>query len=433
MLPAAQKWKAIRSAATLSGTSYALMVGDARNCLRSLPNSSVHTCLTSPPYWGARDYDHPSQIGSETDVIEYVSNVVRVFTHIKRVLADDGTVWLNVGDRYLNGASTENGLPPRTGWKRNKQLSLVPFRLALALQEEGWWVRNVVAWHKPNAMPSSVTDRLTSSWEPFFLLTKSEQYCFELDKIRVPHKTDDSIERRRAENGSANGKAKGQGGLRRWLNSPRHRATIDGLKEVKVRPGAPEAVELAAYLRAATNKKGVSIKDVAAILGQPFERVRHYFRTDKIGSRLPPEATWLRLKALLALDDTYDEAMTYLVKDNVFRNHPKGRNPGDVLSVALRGERDAHYAVMPLPLAEWALKATLPKGGVCLDPFMGLGTTGMAALRLGGKFVGIDVRKDYARKFRERITKSGIPERRTKHDSKRAIHHPLTTPIDRYI
>lgn len=410
--PATQKWKEIRSAAALTGGCYALMVGDARDCLRSIPDSSVQTCLTSPPYWGARDYDHPSQIGGEAEVNEYVSNIVSVFDHVKRVLTDDGTVWLNVGDRYVSGASTENGLPPRKGWKRNKQLSLTPFRLALALQEEGWWVRNVVAWHKPNAMPSSVTDRLTGCWEPFFLLTKSEQYYFDLDEIRIPHKTDDSVERRRAESGGANGKAKGNGDLRRWLNSPRHRATIDGLKMVRVRPNAPEAVELAAYLREAARDKGVSIKEIAVVLGQPFERVRHYFRTDKIGSRLPPEGTWLRLKALLSLDDTYDYAMTCVAKDNVFRNHPKGRNPGDLLSVSLRGEKDAHYAVMPLPLAEWALKATLPKGGVCLDPFMGLGTTGVAALKLGGKFVGIDIRKDYALKLIERIT-NPLPKSRT--------------------
>ena len=294
------------------------MVGDARDCLHSLPSSSVQTCLTSPPYWRARDYDHPSQIGSEQEVTEYVSNVVSVFDQVKRVLTNDGTAWLNVGDRYLSGASTENGLPPRKGWKRNKQLSLTPFRLALALQEDGWWVRNVVAWHKPNAMPSSVTDRLTSSWEPFFLLTKSERYYFELDRIRVPHKTDDSVERRRAELGRVNGKAKGNGDLRQWLNSPRHRATIDGIKEVRVRPKAPEAVELATYLREAANRKGVSIKEIAADLGQPFERIRHYFRTDKIGARLPSEETWFRLKALLSLDDTYDDAMTYLIKDTSF-------------------------------------------------------------------------------------------------------------------
>ena len=401
---ATQHWKDICSAATLTGRSFALMVGDARDCLRLLPSASIQTCLTSPPYWGARDYSHPSQIGSEAEVTEYVCHVVNVFNDVKRVLVDEGTVWLNIGDRYVSGAPTENGLPPLKGWKRNKQLSLTPFRLALALQEDGWWIRNVVAWHKPNAMPSSVTDRLTNTWEPFFLLTKSEQYFFELDKIRVPHKTDDSIERRRAENGAANGKAKGNSNLRRWLNSPRHRATIDGFKEVRVRPQAPEAVELAAYLKEAANGKGISIKDVAVALEQPFERVRHYFRTDKIGSRLPPEETWFQLKALLDLDDTYDEAMTYLVKDNVFRNHPKGRNPGDVLSVSLRGEGDAHYAVMPLPLAEWALRATLPKGGLCLDPFMGLGTTGLAALNLGGKFVGIDVREDYVLKSEQRIT-----------------------------
>src|SRR5262249_16181269 len=151
----------------------------------------------------------------------------------------------------------------------------------------------------------------------------------------------------------ANGKASGQAGLRRWLNSPRHRSTIDGLKTVKRRPNAPRAVELAAYLRDALERKGRSIAWVAEQLDLPFERTRHYFRTDEIGSRLPPEDTWQRLKGLLDLDESFDEAMEVEVGDNVFRNHPKGKNPGDLISVALRGSGHPHFATMPRPLAEW--------------------------------------------------------------------------------
>src|SRR5262249_35732506 len=161
-----------------------------------------------------------------------------------------------------------------------------------ALQEDGWWLRNVTVWQKPNAMPSSVRDRLTNTWEPVFLLTRSERYFFDLDRIRVPHVTTDEVERRRAEKGRNNGKAKGQGDLRRWLNSPRHRATIDGLKTVRRRPNAPRATELAAYLRSHLERSGKSIRWVAEELDQPFERTRHYFRTDEIGARLPPEETW---------------------------------------------------------------------------------------------------------------------------------------------
>jgi DNA modification methylase len=388
-------WEAIRSKAHFSGKQHALFHGDAAKCLALIPSDSIHTCLTSPPYWSARDYETDNQIGLENSVEDYVSRLVEVFREVRRVLRPDGTAWLNLGDCYINGAKQAS-----PGWQRNKQLALIPFRVAIALEDDGWIVRNAVVWHKPNAMPASVRDRLTNTWEPVFLIAKRERYHFDLDAIRVPHKTDDEIERKRAENGTANGKAIGKDDLRRWLNSPRHRATIDGFKEVKRRPNAPRAVELAAYLRQAAERKGLSIKEIAAQLEQPFERVRHYMRTDEIGSRLPPEETWVALRALLDLDDTFDEAMAIEVGDNVFRNHPAGRNPGDMQSFPLTGgasDAKGHFAVMPDNLAHWCLRATLPKGGICLDPFFGVGTTGRTTLALGGRAVGIDVRDDFLR------------------------------------
>lgn len=121
----------------------------------------MNTCLTSPPYWSARDYGHSGQLGLEDRAEDYVERLVKVYREVWRVLADDGTAWLNLGDTYLNGVSTVDGKPPPTGWRRNKQLSLIPFRVAIALQDDGWWIRNVGVWYKPNAMPSSVRDRLT--------------------------------------------------------------------------------------------------------------------------------------------------------------------------------------------------------------------------------------------------------------------------------
>ena len=281
----------------------------------------------------------------------------------------------------------------------------MPFRVALALQEDGWWIRNAMVWHKPNAMPESVDDRLTNAWEPIFLLTKSERYFFDLDPIRVPHVTDDAIERRRAEGGRAEGKAKGQADLRKLLASPRHRATIDGVREIRSRPHAPASIELAAYLREALRKKGCDIKWLAAELDEPFERVRHYFRTDAIGSRLPPEETWLKLKNLLGLDGTYDNSMEVIVTDNVFRNHPQGRNPGDVFSITTSRTIEGHFATMPEALAQRCLSATLPRDGICLDPFMGLGTTGHVTHRLGARFIGIDLSKPYIDAFISAMTK----------------------------
>ena len=389
-------WPQLQEQATLTGPDFALFVGDAATALSQMPNACIDSCLTSPPYWSVRDYGHAEQLGAETEVDDYVERLVKVFREVYRVLTDNGTAWLNIGDSYFSRAVTVGGKPPRTGWQRNKQLSLVPFRVALALEDDGWWVRNVAVWHKPNAMPSSVTDRLTNTWEPVFLLTKSEHYYFDLDAIRVPHLTDDLVERTRAERGPAKGKAAGQESMRRWLNSPRHRSTIDGLKEVRTRPDAPPAVELAAYLKQALAAQGRSITWVAEQLGLPFERTRHYFRTDEIGSRLPPSEVWDSLKLLLKLDDQYDEALRVEIGDNVFRNHPLGRNPGDLLTVPVSGRGSSdHFAVMPRGLADATLAATLPPEGTCLDPFMGSGTTGHAVRAVGGRFVGIDLKEKY--------------------------------------
>jgi len=400
----AARWNAVQRDASFASERYALFHGDAEKVLRGLPNASVDTCLTSPPYWQARDYKHPLQVGLEAEAEDYVQRLVGVFKEVRRVLRDEGTVWLNLGDSYLHGCGTVDGKPPATGWRRNKQLALIPFRVALALQDDGWWLRNVLAWHKPNAMPSSVKDRLTNTWEPVFLLAKSEQYFFDLDAIRVPHSTDDEVERIRAERGTVSGKAKNRPELRRWLNSPRHRSTIDGLKLVVRRPSVPEATDLASYLRASAAAKGMSIHQIADKLGLPFERTRHYFRTDSIGSRLPPPDTWRRLKSLLDLDDRYEEAMKVEVGDNVFRNHPLGRNPGDLAAIPVTGTSgNGHFATMPIGLAERALKATLPAGGVCLDPFMGTGTTGYVACSLGGRFLGIDIHARYLQQFVNRM------------------------------
>jgi len=389
------KWNQVKRTSTFSGKDFALFAGAAQTMLAQLPDESANTLLTSPPYWSVRDYGHSDQLGLECELDDYVEQLVKVFREVHRVLTPDGTAWLNIGDTYFNKTITVKGKPPHTGWKRNKQLSLVPFRVALALEDDGWWIRNVAVWKKPNAMPSSVGDRLNNTWEPVFLLAKSDRYYFNLDAIRVPHTTDDAVERIRATRGGAQGKAHGQDELRRWLNSPRHRATIDGLKEITRRPNLPAAVELAAYFQASLKREKRSIHWVAESLDLPFERTRHYFRTDGIGSRLPPPEVWIQLKNLLNLGDEFDEQMRVEQGDNIFRNHPLGRNPGDVQAISVALGTSDHFAVMPLRLAEFALRATLPDKGVVLDPFMGSGTTGIAARSLGGRFIGIDIQPRY--------------------------------------
>ena len=152
--------------------------GDVKEVLKTLDDHSVQCVVTSPPYWGQRDYGSEGQLGLENTPEEFVNNLVEVFREVKRVLRDDGTVWLNLGDSYASG----NYHPVL----KHKDLVGIPWRVALALQSDGWYLRSDIIWNKPNPMPESVKDRPTKSHEHIFLLTKSDQYFYDHDSIREP-------------------------------------------------------------------------------------------------------------------------------------------------------------------------------------------------------------------------------------------------------
>jgi DNA modification methylase len=180
-----------------------IIQGDVLSGLAAIKDNSVHCCVTSPPYWGLRDYGVEGQLGLEKTPQEYIAKMVEVFREVRRVLRKDGTCWLNVGDSYamtsMRGKnSTFHGLIDQSkqgivGISKSipdglkpKDLCLIPFRLAIALQEDGWWVRSDIIWAKPNPMPESVTDRPTKAHEYLFLLAKSERYYFDQDAVRIP-------------------------------------------------------------------------------------------------------------------------------------------------------------------------------------------------------------------------------------------------------
>lgn len=187
--------------------SYRILQGDVLDRLRELPDESVHCVVTSPPYWGLRDYGVDGQIGLESTPQEFVSKMVAVFREVRRVLRKDGTAWVNMGDSYAHatqggGCVLTNG---RTDGRNSnesdnvrgrqdrstlgpglkpKDLCGIPWRLAFALQDDGWWLRQDIIWAKPNPMPESVTDRCTKAHEYIFLLSKSASYYYDADAIR---------------------------------------------------------------------------------------------------------------------------------------------------------------------------------------------------------------------------------------------------------
>lgn len=189
--------------------SDAILCGDALSTLRQVPSGIAHCCVTSPPYWNLRDYGVPGQIGLEATIEEYVARMVAIFAEVRRVLRPDGTLWLNLGDAYANdvkwGGSTSGkhaqGLHGGTSIGRGKRrlglkpkdLIGLPWRVAFALQEDGWWLRSDIVWHKSNPMPESVTDRPTRAHEYIFLLTRSERYYYDAEAIREPAKPGSKI------------------------------------------------------------------------------------------------------------------------------------------------------------------------------------------------------------------------------------------------
>lgn len=371
-----------------------IFCGDCREILSTLQEGSIDLVVTSPPYWGLRDYGstnliwggdtecehewlenkyqktHNHGVGSKTlqggkanvdsgwykgtSTINitnnscvkcgawcgslglephpqmFIDHLVEVSRHIKQVLKPRGSFWLNLGDTYYGsgkGAGTpledakevyimdRSSVPKqkhRSNWLQPKQLLGIPWRVASALQHDGWILRNCVIWYKPNHMPESVKDRLTKSYEFFFFLVKQRKYYFNLDAIREP--LADSLLIR--------------------MEYPRYAEGSKGQEQ-----------------------KYSIIKN---------EYTKHQIATGRIG-------------------------------------HPNGKNPGDVWEIPTQPFPGSHFAVFPPALIEPIIKASSPKKGVVLDPFAGSGTTLRVARKLGRRFIGIELNPEYAEMCRRRI------------------------------
>lgn len=328
-----------------------ILVGDALEQLHRLPDSSVDSVVTSPPYFRLRNYNAENQLGMEQHVDQWVDQLASVSEQVSRVLVPTGTFWLNLGDTYATH--------PRQGANR-KSLLLGPERLLLRLQSSGWVIRNKLVWAKPNPMPISVTDRLAASYEFVYVLAKQPLYFFDLDAIRVPHKSTVTAHTRPQTRQSTRAD---------WLGP-----------------------------------NGLGDKGLAAIKAE-----------GRVG-------------------------------------HPLGKNPGDVWTIATGGYRSAHHAIFPLTLAERMIAAGCPEArcvrcrlpwkrrliralggtatraalaptceckaasepGLVLDPFMGSGTSAVAAEKLGRDWLGIELSSDFATAARDRIANarnSGTSER----------------------
>jgi DNA modification methylase len=329
--------------------SVQILTGDCRELLRAMPSESVQCCVTSPPYWGLRDYGVDGQLGMEGSYQEHLAVMVEVFREVRRVLTKDGTCWVNYGDTYassVNGRSAADvkalGNDDRTfrdkpfstvqGVLKAKDLCGIPWRVAFALQDDGWYLRQDIIWHKPNPMPESVRDRCTKAHEYIFLLSKSQRYYFDAKAISEPV-TDSTVAR---------------------LSQPNLENQAGSARV----PGKTNGTMKAVGPRFGGTKYGMS------------DAQEH--RT-KSGNR-------------------------YEVTDGL-------RNRRSVWTIATQPFSEAHFATFPPELPELCIKAGSRPGDTVLDPFGGAGTTGLVADRLGRNAILLELNPAYAEMARQRITR----------------------------
>lgn len=341
--------------------SVTIRIGDCREVLRSLPDQSVNCIVTSPPYFGLRDYGVEGQVGLEETPDAFVAELVSVFREARRVLKDDGTLWLNLGDSYAGGGTIgrndttpealarraakygtgagsgsavgATGTRPRVQGLKSKDLIGVPWMAAFALRADGWFLRSDIIWAKPNGMPESVTDRPTRAHEMVFLLSKSARYYYNNDALRTPAAP--STETRLAQDVDA------QAGSNRANGGAKSNGTM-------------KAVQRA-----------------------PDKQSGHSRRHDGFNDR------W----------DAMDKA----------EQQAAGANLKSVWWLSPAQFRESHFATMPTSLAEICIVGGCPVGGTVLDPFGGAGTTGLVADRLNRNAILIELNPEYAEMARNRI------------------------------
>ena len=359
-----------------------IIQGNVLEVLKEIPSESVNTIITSPPYWGLRDYGVDGQIGLEPTLDEYLDKLLKVTAELKRILRKDGVMFWNHGDSYCgsqghfdakNPKAREGKLIPDQKEYPKKCLYMQNYRLAMRMvDEQGWILRNVIIWHKPNHMPSSVKDRFTNAYEPVFFFVKNRKYWFDLDAVRVPHKEETLARAKRNTfpnplrkkylpfNPQSADRGEGTPQPHPLGKNPgdvwKPYAVQERVKEWVEYRNLPQIEEIKNYLNEWRQKRGFTIKEIEKIMNS--KAPHHWFN----GESYPSVEDWKRLKEILGFDDKYDEAMTktYL-KPAEKQNHPLGKNPGDVWEIPTQPFKDAHFATFPERLVERMIKAGCPK------------------------------------------------------------------------
>lgn len=381
--------------------------GDVLEVLRTFPDECIHCVVTSPPYWSLRDYGIEGQLGLEATPEEYVSKMVEIFREVRRVLRSDGTLWLNLGDSYassgvagpVSGNSTlqnGNGINPKhknfafgraatpEGLKP-KDLIGIPWRVALALQADGWWLRSDIIWSKPNPMPESVTDRPTKSHEYVFLMTKSARYFYDGEAIRESNvrewdETNIGVNNR-INTGVMEGKVLGRDknphcGLAKALPNPngRNKRTVwtiatQAYSEAHFATFPEKLVEPCILA-------GTSTEGVCEICGAQYQRV----------IKQPDFSQQPRRQNCKAEGEMKSKGNGYLTSAG--QKWQEWRNENSNVTLGFQLSCTCNASTQP---------------AIVLDPFFGSGTTGVVAKKLGRSYIGIELNPEYIKLAEKRL------------------------------
>lgn len=386
--------------------SYRILQGDVLERLRDLPSESVHCVVTSPPYWGLRDYGVDGQLGLEKTPAEFIAKMVAVFREVRRVLRSDGTCWVNMGDSYAaqgggkepglyedkraDGATWQQARKP-VGNLKPKDLCGMPWRLAFALQDDGWWLRQDIIWSKPNPMPESVTDRCTKAHEYLFLFTKSARYFYDAEAIK-----EDASGGAHARGDGVNPKAHGANSRMNVDRDPTHLKA----KNVKQNSSYSAAIN---ELVGSRNKR--SVWEIAT---EPFPEAHFATFPTKLvepcilagtGEKGVCENCWSPWVRIVEKTGGTTGTSRHNHEDDLGR----GMRGGDGgTNAAAAGMKD--YKVETVG---WESGCDCETGdtvpATVLDPFNGSGTTGVVALRYGRHYIGIELNPEYVAMAENRI------------------------------
>ena len=386
---------------------YEIKIGDAIEQLKQMDDESVHCVVTSPPYFKLRSYtDDEREIGKETNPYDFVQSLVEVFREVHRVLKKDGTVWLNLGDTYLNSgagnkkpsgfqqksqAATEGNLsqysPKRQYLKaeglKTKDLIGIPWRVAFALQEDGWWLRQDIIWNKPNPMPESVRDRCTKAHEYIFLLTKSKKYFYDHEAIKEPvvnpkRKNYQSGSRPHGENLDRNDNDWGSRSKNKVYEKKNKRTVWSippkSFKGAHFATFPPKLIE--PCVLAGTSEAGHCVD-----CGSRYKRIV------KRNLKNKPDTAKSLIESAQHMGIPDDKAK---LRSGLDRKNAYEKNPG-YQTLAWEATCDCDSPTEP---------------DVVLDPFMGSGTTAIVARQHGRRFIGIDLNPEYLELADKRICSS---------------------------